>query len=181
MLIPAAWENNPQFSNEEKAFYQYHAFLTEPWDGPAAIVASDGLDITAGLDRSGLRPMRWMVSDRYVLAASEVGICPSVEAGAYKTAQLEPGQTIMYRVNEDELLDERQVIEGLSKKNPYSKWVRTEPLVINDEYNELPDNIIDIQKLSHLYNYTSEEERLILLPMIPVSYTHLTLPTICSV
>ena len=166
MLIPAAWENNPQFSNEEKAFYQYHAFLTEPWDGPAAIVASDGLDITAGLDRSGLRPMRWMVSDRYVLAASEVGICPSVEAGAYKTAQLEPGQTIRYRVNEDELLDERQVIEGLSKKNPYSKWVRTEPLVINDEYNELPDNIIDIQKLSHLYNYTSEEERLILLPMI---------------
>ena len=97
--------------------------------------------------------MRWMVSDRYVLAASEVGICPSVEAGAYKTAQLEPGQTIRYRVNEDELLDERQVIEGLSKKNPYSKWVRTEPLVINDEYNELPDNIIDIQKLSHLYNY----------------------------
>ena len=166
MLIPAAWENNPQFSDEEKAFYQYHAFLTEPWDGPAAIVASDGLDITAGLDRSGLRPMRWMVSDRYVLAASEVGICPSVEAGAYKTAQLEPGQTIRYRINEDELLDERQVIEGLSKKNPYSKWVRTEPLVINDEYNELSDNIIDIQKLSHLYNYTSEEERLILLPMI---------------
>ena len=72
--------------------------MTEPWDGPAAIVASDGKDIIAGLDRSGLRPMRWMVSDRYVLAASEVGICPYVESGAYKTAQLEPGQTIRYRI-----------------------------------------------------------------------------------
>ena len=88
MLIPSAWENNPRFTNKEKAFYQYHAFLTEPWDGPAAIVASDGKDIIAGLDRSGLRPLRWMISDRYVLAASEVGICPSVEAGAFKTAQL---------------------------------------------------------------------------------------------
>ena len=87
MLIPSAWENNPRFTEDEKAFYQYHSFLSEPWDGPAAIVASDGLDIIAGLDRSGLRPMRWMVSDRYILAVAEVGICPSVEAGAYKTAQ----------------------------------------------------------------------------------------------
>ena len=105
MLIPSAWENNPRFTKKQKAFYQYHSFLTEPWDGPAAVVASDGRDIIAGLDRSGLRPMRWMVSDRYVLAASEVGICPSVEAGAYKTAQLEPGQTIRYRIENDEILD----------------------------------------------------------------------------
>ena len=111
MLIPSAWENNPRFTQKEKAFYQYHAFLTEPWDGPAAIVASDGKDIIAGLDRSGLRPLRWMISDRYVLAASEVGICPSVEAGAYKTAQLEPGQTIRYRLETDELLDESEVIQ----------------------------------------------------------------------
>ena len=88
MLMPSAWENNPRFNEKEKAFYQYHSFLSEPWDGPAAIIASDGKDIIAGLDRSGLRPMRWMVSDRYVLAASEVGICPSVEAGAYKTCLL---------------------------------------------------------------------------------------------
>ena len=96
MLVPAAWENNPRFTEDEKAFYQYHAFLTEPWDGPSAIVASDGIDITAGLDRSGLRPLRWMVSDRYILAASEVGICPSVEAGAYKTAQRIPVSHVVY-------------------------------------------------------------------------------------
>ena len=94
--IPSAWENNPRFTEDEKAFYQYHAFLTEPWDGPSAIVASDGIDITAGLDRSGLRPLRWMVSDRYILAASEVGICPSVEAGAYKTAQRIPVSHVVY-------------------------------------------------------------------------------------
>ena len=166
MLIPSAWENNPRFSKKQKAFYQYHSFLTEPWDGPAAIVASDGRDIIAGLDRSGLRPMRWMVSDRYVLAASEVGICPSVEAGAYKTAQLEPGQTIRYRIENDELLDESQVITKLSEKNPYIDWVNSKPLVVDQTFNEEKDNAINVDSLSDFYEYTPEEERLILTPML---------------
>ena len=166
MLIPSAWENNPRFSKKQKAFYQYHSFLTEPWDGPAAIVASDGSDIIAGLDRSGLRPMRWMVSDRYVLAASEVGICPSVEAGAYKTAQLEPGQTIRYRIENDELLDESQVITKLSEKNPYIDWVNSKPLVVDQTFNEEKDNAINVDSLSDFYDYTAEEERLILMPML---------------
>ena len=166
MLIPSAWENNPRFTKKQKAFYQYHSFLTEPWDGPAAIVASDGRDIIAGLDRSGLRPMRWMVSDRYVLAASEVGICPSVEAGAYKTAQLEPGQTIRYRIENDELLDESQVITKLSEKNPYIEWVNSKPLEVDQTFNEEKDNAIDVESLSDFYEYTPEEERLILLPML---------------
>jgi glutamate synthase (NADPH/NADH) large chain len=166
MLIPSAWENNPRFTKKQKAFYQYHSFLTEPWDGPAAIVASDGRDIIAGLDRSGLRPMRWMVSDRYVLAASEVGICPSVEAGAYKTAQLEPGQTIRYRIENDELLDESQVITKLSEKNPYVEWVNSKPLEVDQAFNEEKDKAIDVESLSDFYEYTPEEERLILLPML---------------
>ena len=166
MLVPAAWENNPRFTEDEKAFYQYHAFLTEPWDGPSAIVASDGIDITAGLDRSGLRPLRWMVSDRYILAASEVGICPSVEAGAYKTAQLEPGQTIRYRIDEDELLDESQVIDRLSKKTTYKEWVNTETLIIDSDFSEEADVDINIESFTKFYRYTPEEERLILLPMI---------------
>ena len=166
MLIPSAWENNPRFTKKQKAFYQYHSFLTEPWDGPAAIVASDGKDIIAGLDRSGLRPMRWMVSDRYVLAASEVGICPSVEAGAYKTAQLEPGQTIRYRIENDELLDESQVITKLSEKNPYIEWVNSKPLEVDQTFNEEKDNEVDVESLSDFYEYTPEEERLILLPML---------------
>ena len=166
MLIPSAWENNPRFTKKQQAFYQYHSFLSEPWDGPAAIVASDGRDIIAGLDRSGLRPMRWMVSDRYVLAASEVGICPSVEAGAYKTAQLEPGQTIRYRIDNDELLDESQVITKLSEKNPYIEWVNSKPLVVDETYNEEKDSAIEVDSLSNFYDYTPEEERLILLPML---------------
>ena len=166
MLIPSAWENNPRFTEDEKAFYQYHSFLSEPWDGPAAIVASDGLDIIAGLDRSGLRPMRWMVSDRYILAASEVGICPSVEAGAYKTAQLEPGQTIRYRINDDELLDEKEVIQKLSKKNPYKDWVNSKPLKVDTQFSNLKDDSIDEDLLSKYFDYTPEEERLMLLPML---------------
>ncbi len=166
MLIPSAWENNPRFTNKQKAFYQYHSFLSEPWDGPAAIIASDGRDIIAGLDRSGLRPMRWMVSDRYVLAASEVGICPSVEAGAYKTAQLEPGQTIRYRIANDELLDESQVITKLSEKNPYIDWVNSKPLNVDEKFSEKQDDGIDSDQMSLFYDYTPEEERLILLPML---------------
>ena len=166
MLIPSAWENNPRFTSKQKAFYQYHSFLSEPWDGPAAIIASDGRDIIAGLDRSGLRPMRWMVSDRYVLAASEVGICPSVEAGAYKTAQLEPGQTIRYRIENDELLDESQVITKLSEKNPYIDWVNSKPLNVDEKFSEKQDDGIDLDQMSLFYDYTPEEERLILLPML---------------
>ena len=166
MLMPSAWENNPRFTEDEKAFYQYHSFLSEPWDGPAAIVASDGLDIIAGLDRSGLRPMRWMVSDRYILAASEVGICPSVEAGAYKTAQLEPGQTIRYRIKDDELLDEKEVIQKLSKKNPYKEWVNSKPLIVDTKFSNSEDSSIDIELLSKYFDYTPEEERLMLLPML---------------
>ena len=165
MLIPSAWENNPRFTKDQQAYYQYHAFLSEPWDGPAAIVATDGKDIIAGLDRSGLRPLRWMISDRYIMAASEVGICPSVEAGAYKTAQLEPGQTIRYRIKTDELLDEQEVINKLSEKNPYSEWVKTKPLIADTEFSDKPDEI-DLQKISNFYQYTPEEDRLILLPMI---------------
>ena len=166
MLIPSAWENNPRFTKKEKAFYQYHAFLTEPWDGPAAIVASDGKDIIAGLDRSGLRPLRWMISDRYVLAASEVGICPSVEAGAFKTAQLEPGQTIRYRLETDELLDESEVIQKLSDKNPYEDWVNSRPLIVDQKYSDKEDVAIDLEMLSEYYAYTPEEDRLILSPML---------------
>ena len=166
MLMPSAWENNPRFTEDQKAFYQYHSFLTEPWDGPAAIVASDGLDIIAGLDRSGLRPMRWMVSDRYILAASEVGICPSVEAGAYKTAQLEPGQTIRYRIKDDELLDEKEVIQKLSQKNPYKEWVNSKPLNVDTKFSDVEDKSLNLSLLSTYFDYTPEEERLILLPML---------------
>ena len=106
-----------------------------------------------------------MVSDRYILAASEVGICPSVEAGAYKTAQLEPGQTIRYRIKNDELLDEQEVIEKLAEKNPYKEWVNTKPLVADTEFSDKPDEI-ELDLLSEYFQYTPEEERLILLPMI---------------
>ena len=117
---------------------------------------------------SGLRPMRWMVSDRYILAASEVGICTSVEAGAYKTAQLEPGQTIRYRINDDELLDEKEVIQKLSKKNPYKDWVNSKPLKVDTQFSNLKDDSIDEDLLSKYFDYTPEEERLMLLPMLKV-------------
>ncbi len=110
--------------------------------------------------------MRWMVSDRYILAASEVGICPSVEAGAYKTAQLEPGQTIRYRIKDDELLDEKEVIQKLSQKNPYKEWVNSKPLNVDTKFSDVEDKSLNLSLLSTYFDYTPEEERLILLPML---------------
>ncbi|MGB8359794.1 MAG: glutamate synthase subunit alpha, partial [Acidimicrobiia bacterium] len=96
MLIPAAWENVTDLSPELAAFYSYHAFLTEPWDGPAAIAACDGVSLLAGMDRNGLRPARWTLTPDVLIVASEAGVCPEEEAKAEATGQLGPGELIHF-------------------------------------------------------------------------------------
>jgi glutamate synthase (ferredoxin) len=88
ILIPAAWENVADLTPELRAFHEYQAFLTEPWDGPAAIAATDGVDLLAGVDRNGLRPARWTITPEVVLVASEAGVCPEEEARAKRTRAL---------------------------------------------------------------------------------------------
>ncbi|HEX6221406.1 MAG TPA: glutamate synthase large subunit [Acidimicrobiia bacterium] len=165
MLIPAAWENVSDLSPELTAFYEYHAFLTEPWDGPAAIAATDGTSLLAGMDRNGLRPARWTITPDVVIVASEAGVCPEEEAHALETGQLGPGELIHFDGETGEIGRSDEVKERLARSMPYSDWVDTETLHIQAPFDPLNDDRFDAGALTRVFGYTAEERRLILAPL----------------
>jgi glutamate synthase domain-containing protein 2/glutamate synthase domain-containing protein 1/glutamate synthase domain-containing protein 3 len=165
MLIPAAWENVSDLSPELAAFYAYHAFLTEPWDGPAAIAATDGISLLAGMDRNGLRPARWTLTPDVVIVASEAGVCPEEEAHAQETGQLGPGQAIFFDGQTGEVVKSADIKNRLAEAMPYSDWVNTEALHIQAPFDPLNDGRFDAGALTRVFGYTAEERRLILAPL----------------
>ncbi|MFQ5523216.1 MAG: glutamate synthase large subunit [Acidimicrobiia bacterium] len=165
MLIPAAWENVPDLDPELTAFYKYHAFLTEPWDGPAAIAVSDGVSLLAGLDRNGLRPLRWSVTPNVVVVASEAGVCPEEEIGAVETGQLGPGELLLFDGNTGEVRHSDEVKQSLASLLPYAEWVNTETMHIQAPFDDENDTRFDAGALTRVFGYTAEERRLILAPM----------------
>ncbi len=165
MLLPAAWENVAGLDHRLRAFYEYHACLSEPWDGPAAICATDGVSVLAGLDRNGLRPARWTLSESHLLVASEAGICPSVEAAALETGQLGPGGTLLFDGTTGEITFDAEINERLAAQQPYAEWIRKETAYVQDPFDELPDARFDAEKLARVFGYTQEERRLILQEM----------------
>ncbi|HZD22943.1 MAG TPA: glutamate synthase central domain-containing protein, partial [Acidimicrobiia bacterium] len=165
MLIPAAWENVTDLSPELTAFYEYHAFLTEPWDGPAAIAATDGVSLLAGMDRNGLRPARWTVTPDVVIVASEAGVCPEEESQALETGQLGPGELILFDGKTGEIGRSDEVKEKLACAMPYADWVNTETLHIQAPFDPLNDDRFNAGALTRVFAYTAEERRLILAPL----------------
>jgi glutamate synthase (ferredoxin) len=165
MLIPAAWENVGDLSPELAAFYAYHAFLTEPWDGPAAIAATDGVSLLAGMDRNGLRPARWTITPDMVIVASEAGVCPEEESRALETGQLGPGELIYLDGRTGAIGHSEGVKEGLAQALPYTEWVNTEALHIQAPFDPLNDDRFDAGALTRVFGYTAEERRLILAPL----------------
>jgi len=164
MLIPEAWEN-VELDPPLQAFHEYHAFLTEPWDGPAAIVASDGRQLIAGLDRNGLRPARWTITPELVIVASEVGIAPGEEIRAIETGQLGPGEVLAVDLDTGNHTFAAEVKRQLAARAPYSDWIRTQTLYVQDPFDELQDDRFDPEALARVFGYTPEERRLILGPM----------------
>ena len=138
------------------AFYEYNAFLTEPWDGPAAIAATDGVSLLAGMDRNGLRPARWTLTPDVLLVASEAGICPEEEARAVETGQLGPGEMIVFDGETGEVLKSEAVKSGLARMHPYSEWINTETLHIQAPFDELADDRFDAAALARVFGYTPE-------------------------
>jgi glutamate synthase domain-containing protein 2/glutamate synthase domain-containing protein 1/glutamate synthase domain-containing protein 3 len=165
LLIPAAWENLSDLSPHRRAFYEYHAFLTEPWDGPAAIAATDGVDLLAGLDRNGLRPARWTITPNVVLVASEAGVCPEEEAVAEATGQLGPGEVLFFDREKKRILFSEQVKDELSHHAPYESWVSTETFYVQQPFDSLADDRFDAAGLARVFGYTQEERRMILAEM----------------
>ncbi len=165
LLVPAAWENVRDMSPDLVSFYEYHAFLTEPWDGPASIAVTDGISLLAGMDRNGLRPARWSVTPNVVIVASEAGVCPEEESIAVETGQLGPGELIHFDGRTGRVGHSDEVKRALAAQQPYGEWINTETMHIQAPFDEHNDDRFDAGALTRVFGYSAEERRLILAPM----------------
>ena len=169
MMIPEAWDRNPLMDEERRAFYEFHSSLLEPWDGPAAIAFTDGRLIGATLDRNGLRPARWLVTDDgWVVMASEAGVLPIAEERISRKWRLEPGRLLLVDTENGEILDDDAVKSVLSRLYPYSDWIRQGTVRLDELHrvDDPPDPDPGALFVRHqIFGYTEEELKLIVTPM----------------
>ncbi len=169
MLIPEAWAGNPLMNEERKAFYEYHAALMEPWDGPAAVAFTDGQMIGATLDRNGLRPARYlMTDDGVVMMASEMGVLKFPEEKIVKKWRLEPGKMLLLDLQEGRVIDDEEIKKLLSSQKPYAKWIKQSRYFLGDLKAvegelKLNESLLDTQQN---FGFTQEDINFILKPMI---------------
>ncbi len=171
MMIPEPWENHEEMTPERRAFYQFHAALMEPWDGPALIAFTDGSVIGAVLDRNGLRPGRyWVTSDGLVVLASEVGVLDIDPATVIRKGRLQPGRIFLADTATGRLVEDEEVKAALAAERPYEAWLHAGLVHLDD----LPDRTLpaadpvlraDLVTLQRMHGYTDEELRVILAPM----------------
>src|SRR6516162_1372750 len=136
MLIPEAWAGDPLMDPQRRAFYEYHAALMEPWDGPAAIAFTDGRQIGATLDRNGLRPARYIVTDDdHVIMASEAGVLPVPEDKITRKWRLQPGKMLLIDLEEGRIIDDEEIKRELAAEHPYETWLEATQFKLS----ELPD------------------------------------------
>jgi glutamate synthase (NADPH/NADH) large chain len=133
MLIPEAWSGNSLMSPERKAFYEYHAALMEPWDGPAAIAFTDGRQIGATLDRNGLRPARFVVTDDdHVIMASESGVLPVAEENIVRKWRLQPGKMLLIDLEQGRIIEDDEIKAALADAAPYADWLQATQYKLED-------------------------------------------------
>ncbi len=136
MLIPEAWAGDPLMDPQRRAFYEYHAALMEPWDGPAAITFTDGRQIGATLDRNGLRPARYVITDDdHVIMASEAGVLPVPEERIRRKWRLQPGKMLLIDFEEGRIIDDDEIKQKLAAEHPYDAWLQATQFKLS----ELPD------------------------------------------
>ncbi len=170
MLVPEAWEDNRLMGTERKAFYKYHASLMEPWDGPAALVFTDGKIVGATLDRNGLRPGRYCITrDKRLIIASEAGALPVNEADIVKKGRIQPGKMIVADLKKKKVLFDDEVKSEIYNRKPYVDWIkqyRVKLRLLPDPlHTEKPLSHLPLTKLQQAFGYTSEDLKLILAPM----------------
>ena len=169
MLIPEAWAGNPLMDEERRSFYEYHAALMEPWDGPAAMAFTDGRQIGATLDRNGLRPARYIVTDDdLVIMASEVGVLPIPEEKIVKKWRLQPGKMLLVDLQEGRIVSDDEMKRTLSTSHPYREWLKRTQMVLEDMKPVEPRaartdvSLLDRQQA---FGYTQEDVSMLLAPM----------------
>ncbi len=170
MLVPAAYETNPFLSEDAKAFCDYHACMMEPWDGPAALAFTDGNQIGAVLDRNGLRPAKYIITnDDLVIMSSEFGVL-DIEPKNIKTAgRLTPGKMFLVDTNEGRIIGDDELKKQISAQKPYKNWLEKNLLNLDDvkiEKNANCDEIKNLLEMQKVFGYTREDLKLILKPML---------------
>jgi glutamate synthase (NADPH/NADH) large chain len=169
MLIPEAWSGNPHMKPEKRAFYEYHACVMEPWDGPAAIAFTDGRVIGATLDRNGLRPGRYVVThDGLVVMASEAGVLDVAPEQVKKKGRLQPGKMFLVDTVEGRIISDKEIKQKLASRHPYSEWLKENQITIDQLPEPSRMHFPDAETLlrrQRAFGYSDEDLRMILSPM----------------
>jgi glutamate synthase (NADPH/NADH) large chain len=172
MLIPEAWAGNALMTPERRAFYEYHAALMEPWDGPAAVAFTDGRQIGATLDRNGLRPARFLVTDDDIcVMASESGVLPIKEDNIVRKWRLQPGKMLLIDFEQGRIIEDEEIKTQLANEEPYEKWLEQAQYkladldVIEPELAELPQPTGTLLDRQQAFGYTQEDVSRFLEPM----------------
>ena len=169
MMIPEAWAGNPLMDEQRRAFYEYHAAIMEPWDGPAAIAFTDGRQIGATLDRNGLRPARYLVtSDDRIVMASEMGVLKIPEEQIVTKWRLQPGKMLLVDLEQGRLIPDDEIKAQLAKSHPYREWLDRTQIVLE----ELPDaptkgmrSNLPLLDRQQAFGYSQEDINILMTPM----------------
>ncbi len=172
MLIPEAWGKNDLMDPELRAFYEYHAALMEPWDGPAGVCFTDGRQIGATLDRNGLRPARFCVTrDDIVCLASESGVLPFAEEDIVRKWRLQPGKMLLIDLEQGRIIEDGELKKELASSEPYAEWLEQAQFKLEDidhiepELSEVPEHSTTLLQRQQAFGYTQEDIGRFLEPM----------------
>ncbi len=168
MMIPEAWENNLAMPQHRRDFYAFHSCLMEPWDGPAGVVFTDGTQIGAVLDRNGLRPGRyWVTDDGLVVLASETGVLDIAPERIVAKGRLQPGRMFLADLAQHRLVPDDEVKDTLATAKPYGEWLLAGRMLLSDlpEREHVVHSHASVTRRQQVFGYTQEELRVILAPM----------------
>jgi len=169
MLIPEAWAGNKLMDDDRKAFYEYHAALMEPWDGPAAVCFTDGRQIGATLDRNGLRPARYVVTDDdRVILASEAGAFTVPEEKIVKKWRLQPGKMLLIDLEKGRIISDDEIKSEIATKHPYKTWLHNTQLILEELKPVEPRALrkdVSLLDRQQSFGYTQEDTKLLMSPM----------------
>ena len=168
MMIPEAWENHTSMSQKRRDFYAFHASLMEPWDGPACVTFTDGHQVGAVLDRNGLRPSRfWVTDDGLVVLASEVGVLDIPAEKVVRKGRLQPGKMFLVDIEAGRIIEDDEIKDQLADAAPYGKWLHDGIVKLNDlparEHIIYPHS--SVVRRQRAFGYTEEDLRILITPM----------------
>ncbi|NBS60374.1 MAG: glutamate synthase subunit alpha, partial [Betaproteobacteria bacterium] len=169
MMIPEAWEGHTLMDGSRRAFYEYHAAMMEPWDGPAAIAFTDGRQIGATLDRNGLRPARYIVTDDdLVIMASESGTLPIAEEKIVRKWRLQPGKMFLVDLEKGRIIDDKELKDTLAGNKPYAEWIERIRIKLDDvetDKQQPERSAVSLLDRQQAFAWTQEDLKFILTPM----------------